>query len=290
MIQMRLILSRKGFDSASGGCPSPVLADGSMIALPIPDTCSTIRYDQLAWADRNLGELVETLTGGKQKSNFCAHLDPDVRFDLMPRDAGWRPALGQEGASQAHLLRQGVSAGDLFLFWGLFQRVANDLTRLGSPFHAIWGWLQVGEAAEVRSEILPALDSSSWRWATSHPHVSKSRKNPNWLYVASDRLVLPASSPSGIPGAGFFGRFRPELQLTANPEEKLSRWALPAWFEPRDRKPLTYHADRSRWTRQGDRVLLQTVGRGQEFVLDVNEYPEAIEWVGGLLEDASKSA
>ena len=35
---MRLVLSRKGFDSsqASGGCASPILQDGQMLSLPIP--------------------------------------------------------------------------------------------------------------------------------------------------------------------------------------------------------------------------------------------------------------
>ncbi len=32
----RLILSHKGFDSRSGGCPSPIFPDGTMFSLPIP--------------------------------------------------------------------------------------------------------------------------------------------------------------------------------------------------------------------------------------------------------------
>ena len=34
---MKFILSRKGYDSQYGGEPSPVLADGTMLSLPIPD-------------------------------------------------------------------------------------------------------------------------------------------------------------------------------------------------------------------------------------------------------------
>ena len=33
---MKLIFSRKGFDSSAGGIPSPILPDGRMISLPIP--------------------------------------------------------------------------------------------------------------------------------------------------------------------------------------------------------------------------------------------------------------
>jgi hypothetical protein len=285
---MRLILSRKGFDSSSGGCPSPVFPDGSMLALPIPDKSSTIRYEQLSWKGRNLGDLVQELSRGRQKKTFQAHLDPDLRQDLLPRLPGWRPTLGQEGASQSHLKNQGVSAGDLFLFWGLFQRVGDDLRCVGPPFHALWGWLQVACAADVPADILPALASEEWRWASAHPHVTvrsgqKGRKLPNYLYVAADSVSLPSGSRSCVSGAGVFERFRPELQLSANPAEGLSRWSLPGWFAPGERPPLTYHSNPSRWRAQGDRVLLQTVGRGQEFVLNLDYYPEAVNWLRLLL-------
>lgn len=34
---MKLILSRKGFDTHNGGGPSPILPDGRMLSLPIPE-------------------------------------------------------------------------------------------------------------------------------------------------------------------------------------------------------------------------------------------------------------
>ena len=33
---MKIILSRKGFDSANGGIVSPIFEDGAMISFPIP--------------------------------------------------------------------------------------------------------------------------------------------------------------------------------------------------------------------------------------------------------------
>lgn len=284
---MRMILSRKGFDSSAGGCPSPVFPDGSMLALPIPDKSSTIKYEDLFWRGRNVGALVEQLTRGRQKASFYAHVDPDVRAELLPRAPRWRPALGQEGVSQCHLAKQGVFRGDLFLFWGLFQRVDDDLRRLELPFHALWGWLQVGDVADVDTEVLPALESETWRWVTTHPHVTiragqKVRKSPNRLYVAADRLSLPGL-PRSISGSGAFDRFRPELKLSARAEAGVSVWSLPRWFEPGSRTPLTYHANSNRWIVRGDRVLLKTVGRGQEFVLNLDEYPEAVGWIHALL-------
>src|SRR6185312_3341283 len=61
-----------------------------------------------------------------QNDDFC-HLDPDI--DILAfrhgRPEGWRGALGQIGKSQGHLEKSGVGPGDLFLFWGLFQPVAE---------------------------------------------------------------------------------------------------------------------------------------------------------------------
>jgi hypothetical protein len=43
---MKIILSRKGFDSAYGGYPSPILPSGEMVSLPIPSD-DAIRYSDL---------------------------------------------------------------------------------------------------------------------------------------------------------------------------------------------------------------------------------------------------
>src|SRR5512140_1891246 len=135
---MRIILSRKGFDTGSGGCPSPILPDGSMFALPIPDRASPVRYRDLAWKQWDVGELVERITRRKQRASYGAHLDPDLRSDALPRGRGWRPVLGQAAAAQGHLRNRGVGPGDLFVFWGLFREVDRELRWTGPPVHAIW--------------------------------------------------------------------------------------------------------------------------------------------------------
>lgn len=38
-----------------------------------------------------------------------------------------------------------------------------------------------------------------------------------------------------------------------------------------------------RWLKRENNTLLKTVGRGQEFVLDCNNYPEAYKWIGDLI-------
>jgi hypothetical protein len=85
------------------------------------------------------------------------------------------------------------------------------------------------------------------------------------------------------PGAGVFQRFDPALCLTA-PGRLRSTWRLPRWFYPDEEKStLSYHNSLSRWRIEKDYVLLNSVGRGQEFVLDCQEYPEAVNWLCSIL-------
>ena len=56
---MKLILSRKGFDSQSGGCPSPIFPDGTLYSLPIPDDQSEVTYGNLWHGDTNIGKMVK---------------------------------------------------------------------------------------------------------------------------------------------------------------------------------------------------------------------------------------
>jgi hypothetical protein len=71
---MKLILSRKAFDSAAGGVASPILDDGAMIPLPIPDKKSPIRYRDIEIAGENLGTVTADLTHDQIRPDFRAHL------------------------------------------------------------------------------------------------------------------------------------------------------------------------------------------------------------------------
>ena len=44
---MKVILSRKGMDSTSGGMASPILSDGMLLSLPIPDNTVGTAYRDL---------------------------------------------------------------------------------------------------------------------------------------------------------------------------------------------------------------------------------------------------
>ena len=283
---MKIILSRKAFDSGSGRVPNPILPDGRMIPLPIPDKRSPIRYEDIDWDGSNLGQVVAALTNGRIPPTHFAHLDPDLNPGSIPRDPSWRPVFGQDGPAQGHLRNNGVAAGDLFLFFGLFRQVVDTESGLtwarGSPKrHVFWGWLQTGSMATV--DDCPPGDLE---WARYHPHFHRPPSRQNTLYIAADRLELPGHAPTQA-GAGHFPRFRQELQLTAPGASRPGDWEVPGWMLPGpDRPALTYHGDASRWSAAGERVRLSSVGRGQEFILDAEDYPDAVAWAKSLIDQA----
>lgn len=284
----RLVLSRKGFDSGSGGCPSPIFPDGTMYSLPIPSFGSGIAFGDLDHGDVNMGRLVGDLTGGRVRRRPLGaknevHLDPDLDGDSYPRESGWRGLLGQAGAAQGHLARMGVTSGDLFLFFGLYQRVEESISgwrfvRGSKKLHVLWGWLHVGEVRKVDR----IRDDVNFRWARYHDHFRGREDETNTLYVAAESLELVGGAV--VPGYGVFRRFDERFVLTDPYCDGVSKWRLPGWFYPGcGRDPLTYHGDLGRWRCDGNYAYLQSVGRGQEFVLDLRGYPEALEWVSGLV-------
>lgn len=282
---MKIILSRKGFDSSCGGAASPILPDGSLFSVPIPSSDSPITYDELRMGERPVGLLVEDLTEGRVRGGDGAHLDPDLRRSAYERRAGWRPLFGQDGTAQAHLANEGVGVGDLFLFFGWFRQMEE--TEAGYRFvpgapdlHVLFGWLQVARVIPVG-----AHESEVPAWAAYHPHFHGDSEGKNTVYVARHDLRLPGM-PEEPAGAGVFGRYRDALRLTA-PGHTRTGWRLPRWSFPRDgRPPLTYHGNPDRWTLSPDHTFLRSVPRGQEFVLDVDHYPEAVEWAYDLVSGA----
>jgi hypothetical protein len=279
---MKIVLSRKGFDSSAGGVASPILPDGTLLSLPIPDPNSDISYNDLNGSGYSLGQIVEDLTRSAVTAQDKAHLDPDLEFGTYRRRPGWRPLFGQDGAAQGHLMRSGVRKGDLFLFFGWFRQTQFENSHLrfrqgATDQHVLFGWLQIGTIVagdKIRSE-LPS-------WARYHPHHARPPDNNNTIYMAAERLWLDGR-PVDLPGAGPFKRYCPELCLTAPGSSRRTEWQLPRWFYPREnRPPLSYHSRRDRWSLNDDHTLLRSVGRGQEFVLDTRYYPESIGWVQGL--------
>ena len=79
---MKVILSRKGFDSSNGGIPSPIMEDGQLIPFPIP-SCDLDRYDDLYYKDDSYHKLVSDL---KYKGGETCHVDPDLTLNNRKKE------------------------------------------------------------------------------------------------------------------------------------------------------------------------------------------------------------
>lgn len=308
---MKIVFSRKGFDKDSGGIPSLIFPHGGLCSLPIPATrwinpsrqgrVYEQRFRDLSYEGENLGEIVEKLTLDRRTkkpriraSDFC-HLDPDLIKEDLPRKRGWLPMFGPAPGAATHLFEHGVREGDLFLFFGWFDRLRKEAGRLKfgareQDAHVIFGWLQVGEIWCMfgHKDLLP-------RWARNFSHVGNDwqdfynvRRPIDTVFVAKRHLQLDLPGiRRRLPGGGAFKTFHMDLCLT-EPNESRSVWRLPGWMYPSSGfKPLSHHGDRSRWEKRGRLTRLHAVGRGQEFVLDLDcegcsgKYPreEAYKWL-----------
>lgn len=260
---MRIILSRKGFDSSYGGCASPILPDGTMLSMPIPSEGDACRFDEIHYAGKSYAEIWRELKPTGIHNSRC-HLDPDIRTGIRENPKDWVPAFGQVNQAERHLEQFNIQHGDLFLFFGWFRETEFLGDRLcfrrnAPDIHAIYGYLQVGK-------ILRGKDVGRCYW---HPHAKRSEPN-NTIYVASSHLSFEGDATS-LPGSGTL-MFSKANILTA-PGMSRSKWRLNGIF---GEIPLSYH--------YGGRVkdgYFDSAKRGQEFVFD--EDPRVIKWVKSVI-------
>jgi hypothetical protein len=265
---MKIILSRKGFDSAAGEMPSPIMSDGALLSLPIPAKEDPVKYSELEYNGKNYRQIIVELSNGKFAKEKC-HLDPDLRKDAIPRtDANWKPCFGQCEAALSHLRNQGVGVGDLFLFFGLFRQAEvvdgkYQFVKNAKPQHIIWGYMQVGE-------IVDNPQKTDFPYNSKHPHVNRPDFKQNAIYVAADKLSF-----SDCAGSGIF-KYDDRRVLTKAGESP-SRWTLQPVFAQNIN--ISYHSEKSR--KDG---YFQSAGRGQEFVITADGKPAVMEWVKEIME------
>ncbi|MGN9019682.1 hypothetical protein ACTNBM_11765 [Lachnospiraceae bacterium HCP1S3_C3] len=186
---MKVILSRKGFDSSNGGIVSPIFEDGTMISFPIPSPDKDT-FDDLIYGKEQYTKILNDLNY-KGKKN--CHVDPDLNQSRRKKQIeGWFPAFGQIDSSASYLKNCGIGEGDIFLFFGNFHFVEKNegkyryIRKTGdfykdNDIQVIWGYLQVGEIID---------DVSKQKDVWWHPHSCDVRisNKTNVIFKAKDRL------------------------------------------------------------------------------------------------------
>lgn len=188
---MKIILSRKGFDSSNGGCASPIMPDGTLLSMPIPSN-DTDRYSDLCYKDESYENILSQIN--PRKSFSGCHIDPDIRENNRVNEPyGWKPAFGQCGAAQGLLSSATVEKGDIFLFFGWLRQTEIYKNKLrfvkrtpenfygSADLHIIYGYMQIEKI------ITDPVEISEYYW---HPHSSYDGKciGTNALYIPSENL------------------------------------------------------------------------------------------------------
>ena len=213
---MKIILSRKGFNSANGGIVSPIMEDGTLISFPIPSDDKD-NFEDLIYGGQSYTKILQDLKYKEHPEYHNCHLDPDLTIDRRKNKIdGWCPVFGQVNSSAVYLLKNvEVEVGDLFLFFGNYHKVRcvdgkYQYIRKSGDFYSdndlqlIWGYMQVGKI------ITDPVEQRKYYW---HPHSSDVYINEecsNVMFVARDNL----SFDKNMLGSGVL-KYRDDRVLTA---------------------------------------------------------------------------
>lgn len=308
---MKVILSRKGFDSSFGGTASVILPNGKdMISFPITskpcelsdtddinklvnsndfqnNNSNDLMLSDLNYAGYNYLDLLRQLCKDSKGDwdrfilDRACHLDPDIREFVtdkrLLKGKKWISAFGQCNGSLTHLINNNVNVGDLFIFFGWFRHTKLNFDGTISydtkyqEKQVMFGYLQIGE-------IIDNIDISiRCPW---HPHAKKENYNENnKLFLASDNLCIDGSivldsKGEKIPGFGMFN-YCDELSLTKNGMSR-TRWDKNKLFSGLEKTKITHHSKRSI-----KEDYFQSARIGQEFIIDGTK--EVKEWAVNII-------
>lgn len=283
---MKIILSRKGYDSKYGGGCGPILPDGKLLSIPIPSDSEDngIPYSELKNNSISYLDIMRSLKI-KIPNNGLSHLDPDLIESVYPRIKGWRGIFGQSKAASTHLYNYGVSPGDIFLFFGSFRKVGQN--KNGTIFftenkiqHIIFGYLVIDEIIELGDKYLNKYRSSNKKmeWAFYHPHLINDK------YGKKNKVFIAKKNYGSNKGYGTF--FYNDNLVLSSPDKSRSVWKLPSFFHYNQGTSISRHNNISRYGKCSDYFELKTVGIGQEFVISGND--KVVEWANKIIENSDK--
>ena len=257
----RIILSRKGFDTQNGGFPSPICPDGTLISIPIPSKYNDDCYKYLNFDcnNRHISTILNDLTNNQIKINgkikvvdyndtkFKCHYDPQIIDDYF--------TLGQTGKALNHLDNQGVNVGDMFVFYGLFQKIDffnNKWQYIEKPFHYIFAYMIVEDILDVNPKY---MNSQKYSFLNKHPHLQKNflKKYPySKIYIGRKFKYFHFDEKRIITDLVDF--------------EGVSKWKIPLDFDFSDSISFIKNMKVS-----NGYCYIQHKGPGQEFVINLEK-------------------
>ena len=265
---MKIIFSRKGIDSAYGKGVSPIFPNGYMLSIPIPVKGKEkgIHYTKMRFNGQSIKSYMKQLNLRINQST--CHCDPYINANVTVKERSWIPSFGSHGAAASHLINEEVSIGDLFLFFGTFQKVKREdskwcFDRKNKPLHVLFGFMLVDQILKMNKK--QDKKDAAKLGLQDHPHFVNE-------YPVNNILFIGDKDKSGM------FTFNEKLILSHNGKTK-SIWKVPSFF---DECEISRNRNKSRFTKQKDFVLWKTVSIGQEFVCQPNQ--QLTTWASQLIE------
>ena len=265
---VKIILSRKGFDSKYGGIPNLIMPNGDLVFLPIPELNSGMSYSNLIYGNSTYEKILKDLRYNYQDTSthqvvWDCHLDPDIdhnKLNIKPSKA----IFGQCDQAAGHLINHNVTKGDVFLFFGTFRNVeikldgAYHYVKKDKEKHIVFGYLEVDEVINKKEDIL-----RDYHW---HPHSKPFyiNKTNNTLFTSCKHLF-----DTERPGHGVFS-FSDDLILTEDNMSK-SKWKPKHILTTTEN--MTYHKNANKG------LFFQSARIGQEFIIDDLNNNKIKSWI-----------
>lgn len=263
---MKVVFSRKGFDSTAGGFPSLIFPDGTIFSIPIPSRNDKYKYKELNfhYEDESIQSILNDLTNNQirnknwlrcdyNNSEQCCHYDPLSYSE--PAFTGI--TLGQANASEKHLRNQNIGTGDIFLFYGWFREVNRvngtwTYTKNSPDIHLIWSYMSIGDIVRIDTIRQQQSAIEKYPFLLSHPHIGDPNGQSNSIYLSDKYRYFEHNQTRCLTDTiKYRGR---------------ATWRLPRFFDQKD--AFSYL---NNFTADKNDVVISYRGYGQEFVLDLDK-------------------
>jgi hypothetical protein len=285
---MKVIFSRKGFDSRAGGFASPIFPDGTIFSVPIPAKNNNTSYSDLSFQynGESISTILNQITKSKkgaghsrifsEEMQYCDYQDSNNKMHhdpmLFNEETLKGLVFGQAGSAAGELINQKVKEDDIFLFYGWFREVEKDgvgewkYKQDSKDKQVIWSWLQVQNCVDLnnandRDDII-----KRYPFITKHPHFFDRYGIKNLLYIPTDHNLF-ISRGTGRASSGVFEKYDAKRCLTDLHNYKgRSTWRLPLCFQ----YPHAFTRLKN-FTPEGRDTVVFYKGFGQEYILDLDK-------------------
>jgi len=265
---MKIIFSRKGFDSSSGGFPSLIFPDGTLFSIPIPSKDNEYKYKDLEYKYENesIQSILNDLTNkqiNSGKKRECDYTDEKFHchYDPMPisNQDFQGIAFGQQNNTEGHLRNQNIAEDDIFVFYGWFKNIEKIKNKWvyvekSKDIHLIWSYLKVGRINHLDNIYEKEKVVKDYPFLSVHPHIEASNKyTKNTIYLSKE--------------FNFFKYSEKRCLTDLKTYKCRSTWRLPIYFNYPD--AFTFLKNFRSYDESD--VIINYQGFGQEFVLDLEK-------------------